>query len=151
MSGNKLCVTDSNKVIDENISTYIHYSQSCLSVWRSLSRKSWYQLAKVTLTDWDKMYAGWPDITIHSPSEGLSLVELKLKEVLGPNRIAIALVGNSWLPSSGMLYQAHTQETINWLNNNLEQSCLEYGQFPELKSHPQMQSNIDSDSVIDTN
>lgn len=74
-------------------------------LWRSLSPKKWSELVKVCLENWDKMSAGWPDINILSPEYGLIVIEvkgmdklhasqiytlLKLREVLGPERVAVA-------------------------------------------------------------
>lgn len=84
---------------------YADLMLSYLWLWRSLSPLKWADLVRVSLENWDKMATGWPDINIVSPDYGLILVEakgkdklhtsqvytlLKLREVLGPERIAIA-------------------------------------------------------------
>jgi hypothetical protein len=76
-----------------------------LWLWRSLPPEKWSALIMVCLQHWDKMSTGWPDINILSPKHGLVLVEvkgkdklhtsqiytlLKLRDVLGPSRVAIA-------------------------------------------------------------
>lgn len=74
-------------------------------LWRSLSPLEWRSLIKVVLANWEKMATGWPDLNLVSPTYGLILVEVKgkdklhtsqiytllrLRDVLGPERVAIA-------------------------------------------------------------
>lgn len=112
---------------------YTKYNLKILELWNSLSKEEWHKLAKITLENWGKMYAGWPDLTFFSRKNGLTLIEikgkdkihptqvftlLKLKEVLGPNRIAIGWINSGKIKSSGQVYKAHMEETIQWLNTN---------------------------------
>lgn len=112
---------------------YTKYNLRMLELWDSLSKEEWHKLANIVLENWDKMYAGWPDLTIFSRKNGLTLIEikgkdkihpaqvftlLKLKEVLGPNRIAIGWINSGKIKSSGQVYKAHMEEVTQWLNTN---------------------------------
>nr|WP_281721956.1 hypothetical protein [Nitrosomonas nitrosa] len=76
-----------------------------LWLWRALSKDEWENLIRVVLSNWERMSTGWPDLNLISPAYGLLMVEVKgkdklhnsqiytllrLREVLGPQRIAIA-------------------------------------------------------------
>tara|TARA_R110000787_G_scaffold74331_1_gene165238 strand:- start:371 stop:1402 length:1032 start_codon:yes stop_codon:yes gene_type:complete len=89
----------------ERAEQYARNMIAYLWLWRSLSPAEWASLVAVVLENWDKMASGWPDINVVSPEAGLILIEvkgkdklhtsqvytlLKLREVLGPHRVAIA-------------------------------------------------------------
>jgi hypothetical protein len=110
------------------------YISNCLKyieLWRSLSKDEWLSLAEITLSNWSKMYAGWPDLTFYSESLGLTLVEikekdkihtsqiytiLKLKEVLGSKRLAIGWLNSGRINFSGHYYTNHMKEVISWFH-----------------------------------
>lgn len=112
-----------------------HYAKLMLTylwVWRSLSSFEWSSLIKVVLENWDKMATGWPDINIVGPETGLILVEvkgkdklhtsqvytlLKLKEVLGPQRFAIAWVNRI---AMGVENREHQESVWEWVRTSPE-------------------------------
>lgn len=105
-----------------------------LWLWRSLPPKTWSELIQVSLENWERMSTGWPDINIVSPEHGLILVEvkgkdklhtsqiytlLKLREVLGPERVAIAWANRiiHELPISNSMHQ---KSVWSWLKTPQE-------------------------------
>lgn len=114
-------------------STYIDYCLNYIELWRSLSKEEWLSLAEITLSNWSKMFAGWPDLTFYSESLGLTLVEikekdkihtsqiytiLKLKEALGPKRLAVGWLNSGRINFSGQYYTNHMKEVISWFNTS---------------------------------
>jgi len=110
---------------------YVRFNLEQLELWHSLSKEEWRMLAEVTLLNWSKMYAGWPDLIFYSKETGLALVEikgtdkihasqvytlLKLKEVLGPKRLAIGWLNSGRINYSGVIYSAHMKEAVEWFN-----------------------------------
>jgi len=117
--------------IKERENNYINFLLGYLELWHSLSRDEWKDLAETTLQNWRKMFSGWPDLIFFSKENGLTLIEikgsdkihasqvytlLKLKEVLGSNRIAIGWLNSGKINFSGKYYSAHMKEAIEWLN-----------------------------------
>ena len=101
-----------------------------LYVWRSLTPQHWARFIRMVLTHWDKMSTGWPDINIVSPHGGLVLIEvkgkdklhtsqiftlLKLREVLGPERVAIAWV-NRVARDLSFDNSKHRASALEWIN-----------------------------------
>lgn len=116
----------------EQENNYIRFLLEQLELWHSLSKQEWYALAEIVLCNWEKMYAGWPDLTFYSKDRGLILVEikgsdkihasqvftiLKLKEVLTEKRIAIGWLNSGKINFSGKVYTSHMNEVINWFNS----------------------------------
>lgn len=90
-----------------NAARYAEQIVSYLYLWRSLERETWGNLVSTVLRNWDKMATGWPDVNVIGQNGQLALIEvkgkdklhtsqvftlLKLREVLGPERLAIAWV-----------------------------------------------------------
>lgn len=109
---------------------YVELMTKYLYLWRSLEKEKWSELIKVSLTHWGKMSAGWPDINVIGPHKQMTLIEvkgkdkihtsqvftlLKLKEVLGPNRLAIAWVNKvAYDPSFNN--KEYKQSVLDWIN-----------------------------------
>lgn len=111
---------------------YIRFVSKQLDLWHSLSKQEWYALAEIVLSNWKKMYAGWPDLTFFSKDRGLILVEikgsdrihasqvftlLKLKEILTEKRMAIGWLNSGKINFSGPVYTSHMKEVIEWFNS----------------------------------
>lgn len=119
----------------ERESVYIKSLSTQLELWHSLRDFEWHALSKLILRNWDKIYTGWPDITLFSRKIGLTLLEikgddkihasqiftiLKLKEVLGANRIAILWMNSAKTGYSGLGYSQHKTDIIEWFNTYWE-------------------------------
>jgi hypothetical protein len=119
----------------ERAEQYAKNMLTYLWLWRSLSPAEWQSLIAVVLENWDKMASGWPDINVVSPESGLILIEvkgkdklhtsqvytlLKLREVLGPHRVAIAWANRiaKDLPFDN---SEHQESVLAWLRTPPDQ------------------------------
>jgi len=118
--------------LSRKISAAQYAEQMCiyLYLWRSLERKEWGNLISVVLRNWDRMATGWPDVNVIGKNGQLTLIEvkgkdklhtsqvftlLKLKEVLGPQRLAIAWV-NRIVYDLPFDNQVHRDSVMEWIN-----------------------------------
>ena len=103
-------------------------------LWKSLPAATWADLYRICAENWPKMSTGWPDINCLSESNGLFLVEVKgkdklhnsqiftlgkLREVLGPERIAIAWA-NRIAYDLPQLNSDHQISVWNWINTKTD-------------------------------
>ncbi len=111
---------------------YIRYNLEQIDLWNSLKPDEWLKLANIVLKNWEKMYAGWPDLTFFSKEHGIILIEikgsdrihasqvftlLKLKEVLTEKRMAIGWLNSGKINFSGRFYTSHMNEVLEWFNS----------------------------------
>ena len=125
---------------------YAKQMSDYLYVWRSLTSQHSARFIKTVLTHWDKMSTGWPDINIVSQHGGFVLIEvkgkdklhtsqvftlLKLREVLGPERVAIAWVNRiaRELSFDNALHRASALEWINAPHHERTNSLLHPANF----------------------
>lgn len=113
-----------------NAARYAEQICSYLYLWRSLERETWGKLISTVLRNWDKMATGWPDVNVIGQNGQLALIEvkgkdklhtsqvftlLKLREVLGPQRLAIAWV-NRIVYDLPFDNKVHRDSVMAWIN-----------------------------------
>lgn len=107
-----------------HVSSMYHY----LLLWRTFSSSRWGRIVCDIIRNWDRMWAGWPDINILHPRGGITVVEvkgrdrihpsqvytlLKLRDLLGGDRIAIAWVNQAFY--AYRVSAAHHEAVRHWI------------------------------------
>ena len=111
---------------------YVDSILGYLKLWRCLPRSTWITFIERVIGDWEKLYTGWPDVTVIDKNGFVTLIEVKgsdkvhasqvytlleLRNILGRGSVCLAWVNRNTITIQNDLYLDHLRQAREFISS----------------------------------